>query len=52
MQIYWNNRKRLHKKRVQLNSHKIGLEFLNGRCFIVLELQYGGRDVMWKYAID
>ena len=44
MQIYWNKRKRLHKKRV--NSRRIDLEHQNGRHFIVLGQQYGRRDVM------
>ena len=34
MQIYWNKRKRLHKKK-EFNVHRIGLEH-----------QYGRRDVM------
>ena len=44
MQIYWNNRKRLHKKRVQLPQDFLG--FQHGRRFIVLDYQYGRRDVM------
>ena len=39
MQIYWNKRKRLHKKK-EFNVHRIGLEH-----------QYGRRDVMWKHSI-
>ena len=48
MQIYWNKRKRLHNKRVQLpqNSLRIGLGHQHGRRLIVLEHQYGRRDVM------
>ena len=51
MQIYWNKRKRLHKKRVQLpqNSLRIGLGHQHGRRLIVLGHQYGRRDVMWKH---
>ena len=43
MQIYWNKRKRLHKKRVQLPQDWFGTP--HGRLFIVLEHQYGRRDV-------
>ena len=85
--IYWNKRKFLHKKRVQLsqdwietptwppfhcfgtpkwppwrhvktlyrkefNSHRTGLKHQHGRRFIVLELQNGRRDVMWKRSIE
>ena len=50
MQIYWNKRKRLHKKRV--HSQRIGLGHQYGRRFIVLGYQYGRRDVMWKHSID
>jgi len=49
MQIYWNKRKCLQKKRVQLD--RIGLAHQHGRRFIVLEHQYGCRDVMWKRSI-
>ena len=35
MQIYWNKKKLLHKKRVSLPQDS-------------LEHQYGRRDVMWK----
>ena len=44
MQIYWE-KKRLHKKRVQL-PREIGIEHQPGCRFIVLEHQYGRRDVM------
>ena len=44
MQIYWNKRKRLHKKRVQLPG--IGLGHQHGRRFIGLGHQYGRREVM------
>ena len=44
MQIYWNKRKRLHKK--EYNSQRIGLGHQHGRRFIVLGHQYGRRDVM------
>ena len=46
MQIYGNKRKRLHKKRVQLPQD------WHGRRFIVLEHQYGRRDVRWKRSIE
>ena len=39
MHIYWINH--CHKKRVQLPQR--------GHCFIVLEHQYGRRDVIWKH---
>ena len=48
MQIYWNKRKRLHKKRVQLPEDWFGK---HGHRFIVLGHQYGRRDVMWKHSI-
>ena len=44
MQIYWNKRKRLHKK--EFNSHRTGLEHQHGRRFVVLGRQYGRLDVM------
>ena len=44
MQIYWNKRKRFHKK--EFNSNRIGLEHQHGRLFIDLGHQYGRRDVM------
>ena len=31
--------------RKELNSHRIGLGHQHGRCFIVLQHQYGCRDV-------
>ena len=46
LQIYWNKRKRLHKK--DCNSHRIVSELKHGRRFIVLELQYCRDDVMRK----
>ena len=49
MQIYWNKRRRLHKKRVK--SHRICLGHQHGRRFIVLGHQYGRREVMWKHSI-
>ena len=49
MQIYGNKRKCLHKKRVQLLEDWFGNQ--HGRRFIVLEHQYGRRDVMWKRSI-
>ena len=51
MQIYWNKRKRLHKKTVQLPEDWFGTLHQHGRRFIVLEHQYGRRDVMWKHSI-
>ena len=42
MQIYWNKRKRLHKKGIQLT----GLGHQRGRRFIVLGHQHGRHDVM------
>ena len=44
MEIYWNKRKRLHEKRVQLPQDWFGHQ--HGRRFIVLGYQYGRRDVM------
>ena len=38
--------------RKELNSHRICLEHKNSRRFIVLEHQYGRRDVMWKRSTD
>ena len=35
----------------RFNSHRTGLGHQPGRRFIVLENQYGGRDVMWKRSI-
>ena len=49
MQIYWNKRKRLHKKRVQLPQDWFGHK--HGRRFIVLGHKYGRHDVMWKHTI-
>ena len=40
MQIYWNKRKRVHKKS-QVQLTRIRLEHQKGRPFIVF-------DVMWK----
>ena len=51
MQIYWNKRKRLHKRRVQLPEDWFGTLHQHGRRFIVLGHQYGRRDVMWKHSI-
>ena len=51
--IYANlleQKKALVNIRKQFNSYKIGLEYQHGRRFIVLEQQYGRRDVMWKPA--
>ena len=45
MQIYWNKRKRLHKKRVHLPQDWFGTH-QHGRRFIVMGHQYGRRDVM------
>ena len=38
--------------RKEFNSHGTGLEHQHGRRFIVLEHQYGGRDVMWKRSVE
>lgn len=46
MQIYGNNRKRLHKKRVKLR--KILLVHQYGQRFIISEHRYGSRDIMWN----
>ena len=49
MQIYWNKRKRLHKKRVQLpQDWFVTPTWPPFHCF---GTQYGCRDVMWKHAI-
>ena len=50
MQINWNRRKHLHKKRVQLPLDWFGKP-TDGRCFIVLEHQYGRHDVISKRFI-
>ena len=49
MQIYWNKRKCLHKKRVQLPQDCFGTP--TWPPFIVLGHQFCRRDVMWKHAI-
>ena len=49
MQIYW--RKESFQIRKEFNSHRIGLGPQHGRRFIVLEHQYGRREVMWKLSI-
>ena len=48
MQIYWNNfgTKESVYVRKEFNSHRIVLGHQHGRIFIVLEHQYGRRDVM------
>ena len=46
IQIYWNKRKRLHKKRVQLPKDWIGTP--TWPLFILLEHQYGCCHVMGK----
>ena len=54
MQIYWNKRKGLHKKRVKLPKDWFGTTTwppFQPR-FIVLGHQYGRRDVMWKHPIN
>ena len=48
MQIYWNKRKRLHKKKVQLPEDWFGTP--TWPLCIVLGHQYGRRDVMWKHS--
>ena len=49
MQIYWNKRKCLQKKRVQLPEDWFGT--LTWPTFHCLGHQYGRRDVMWKHSI-
>ena len=44
MQIYWNKRNHLHKKRVQLPRDWFGTQ--HGRRFIVLGHQHGRRDII------
>ena len=46
MQISSIRTKEIVNIRKQFNSHKISFEYQNGRRFIVLEQQYGRRDVM------
>ena len=50
MQIYSNKRKSLHLRK-EVNSQRTTLEHQHGRCFMVLEHQYGHGDVMWKWSI-
>ena len=50
MQIYWNKRKHLHKKKVQLPQDWFGTPTI-GRRFLVLGHQYGHHDIMWKHSI-
>ena len=38
--------------RKEFNSQRIGLKHQQDRRFIVLEHQYGRRDVMWKRSIN
>ena len=61
MQIYWNKRKRLHKKRVQLPQDWFGTPIWPPfSCFGTpiwppfhcLGHQYGRRDVVWKHSIE
>ena len=50
MQIYWNKRKLLHKKRVQLPEDWFGTPtWPPFHCFG--KHQHGRRDVMWKHSI-
>ena len=49
-QIYWNKRKRLHKKRDQLPQDCLGHK--HSHRFIVLRHQYGRHDFMWKHTIQ
>ena len=52
MQINWNRRKQLHKNKVQLPLDWFGKPTdHDGRRFIVLEHQYGRRDVISKRFI-
>ena len=37
--------------RMEFNSYRICFEHQHGRCFIVLEHNYGHRDVVWKSSI-
>ena len=39
-------------RRKELNSQRIFLVHQHGCCFIVLEHQYGRRDVLWKRSIE
>ena len=50
IQIYWNKRKRLHKKRVQLAEDWFGTP--TRPPGIVSGHQAGLRDVMWKHSIE
>ena len=51
MQIYWNKRKRLHKKRVQLPQDWFGTQtWPPFHCFGT-QINYGRHDVMWKHTI-
>ena len=49
VQFYWSKRKHLHEKRVQLPQDWFVTPTFP--LFIVLEHQYGRRDVMWKRSI-
>ena len=49
MQIYWNKRRRLHKKRAQIPQDWVGTP--TWPPFHCLGHQYGRRDVMWKHSI-
>ena len=53
MLIYWNKRKFLHKKRGQFPQGCLGTPTWPPcrRRFLVLEDQYGRRDVIWKRSI-
>ena len=46
LQIYWNKRTFLQKKKVGSAPHRIGLGHQHGRRFIVSGHQYGGLDAM------
>ena len=46
IQIYWNKRKFLQKKKVGSTPHRTGLGHQHGRRFIVSGHQYGGLDAM------
>ena len=50
MQIYWNKRKRLHKKRVQLSQDWLGTK--TWPPFRCLGHKYGRHDFMWKQTIQ
>ena len=36
---------------MEFNSYRICFEHQHGRCFVVLEHNYGHRDVVWESSI-